>query len=289
MAPSATDAPGPERHSACSTVTGLLGDWIRQGTEGFVAAQKILLDLTAQQNALALSIIRERVGISPPSAKKLAGFAGDGVKTMLDVQRNVLNLIGRQNSLLQAGLKTRLPNGPLSPAAEVLHQSLDAFIDAQNKLLNMIQSQTEGAVSDFEQDKGFETGRFAEMAREGMRIFLEGQKHFLDIVQEQIATKTAASPENAPEALELLEMAKRSVDAVVETQKNLLDLASNQVKANVTFAREVFSFDAQPTTFSDVVKKSVDSFVAAQKALVDLAAKPRTSAPDGEAGHAAAA
>jgi len=84
-------------------------------------------------------------------------------------------------------------------------------------------------------------------------------------------------------------MAKRSVDALVETQKHLLDLASNQVKANVTFARDVFSFDVQPTTFSDVVKKSVDSFVAAQKALVDLAAKPRTASPGDEAGHAAAA
>src|SRR5690242_3330472 len=50
-----------------SSIPNLIGEWIRQGTEGFIATQKILLDLAAQQNALALTILRERLGMSLPN------------------------------------------------------------------------------------------------------------------------------------------------------------------------------------------------------------------------------
>jgi len=290
MAANKKAPPEPERHSAYSSVTGLLGDWVRQGTEGFVAAQKILLDVAAQQNALALSMIRERVGFSTPSAKKVAAFAGEGMKTMLDLQRSMLDFFTKENSILYAGVTTHLAPGPLETMAEVFHRSLDALIDSQNRFLDVMQSQTEGMVSDVKHGKDFEAGRFAAVGREGLQIFLESQRRFLKILQDQIAGKATAAGENAPKQIEFFEMAKRSVDALVETQKHLLDLGLNQVNADVAFARDVFSFDVQPTAFSDVVKKSVDSFVAAQKALADLAAKPRTPSPhDGETRRAAAA
>lgn len=287
MAAKVKHAPEAEPQSAYNSIAGLVGDWIRQGTEGFVATQKILLDLTAQQNALAITIIRERVGFSPPTPKKVADFAGHGVKTLLDVQRRMLDLVVKQNSILHAGLKPLLAKTPINFVAEVAHQGLDNLVSTQKEFLDIVQSQTDGAVDDFGEGKYLETGRLAELAREGMSTFLEGQKKFLDILQEQIATKARTSGKSHIKELGMLEMAKQSVDAIIETQQGLLDLASEQVKANVSFAREMFSLDVRPTAFSDVVKKSVDSFVAAQKALADLAAKPRT--PEDESRHSAAA
>ena len=38
-----------------NSIPGLFGEWIRQGAERYIATQKILLDLAAQQNALALT------------------------------------------------------------------------------------------------------------------------------------------------------------------------------------------------------------------------------------------
>lgn len=288
MAANARPAPEMKPQSAYHSMTGLLGEWIRQGTEGFVAGQKILLDLAAQQNALALNIIRERVGLSRPSAKKWADFAGKSVKTLLDVQRNVLDLVVRQNSILESSIKPRLPYAPIRGFAEVFHKGLDNFVEAQKQFLNTVQVQTEGVVGDIEEGKTPELSRLVTVARGGMTTFLESQKKFLDIVQEQVTAETAEGEEAGP-ALDLLDMIKQSVDAIIETQQQLLDLASEQVKASVSFAGEVFSFDAEPTAFSEVVKKSVDSFVAAQKALVELASKPRGGEETAEeAGHAAA-
>jgi hypothetical protein len=42
-----------------------LANWVRQGMETFVASQKILLDLAAQQNSLAIGFVRERLAFSP--------------------------------------------------------------------------------------------------------------------------------------------------------------------------------------------------------------------------------
>ncbi len=286
MTESATPAPEAQSKTAYNSVAGLLGDWIRQGTEGFVAAQKVFLDVAAQQNALALSIVRDRVGFSPPPAKKVADFTGQHVRTMLDMQRQALDLVLKQNSILQAGLVTRLAKTPLGGVTEVLHKSLEHFIATQKQLLDAVQTQTEGALQDFADGRPFNSGRLPELGREAVNRFLEGQKQILSVVQERIAESKDEPTESAVEALAVVEMAKQSVDALVETQQKLLDIISEQVKVTETFAREVFTSDVNRATFSDVVKKSMESFTAAQKALVDLAAKPREK---DDAGKAAAA
>ena len=48
-------------HSPANQLAG----WARQGIDSFVAGQKILLDLTAQQNALVIGMLREGTGASP--------------------------------------------------------------------------------------------------------------------------------------------------------------------------------------------------------------------------------
>ena len=60
-----------------------LASWARQGIESFVSAQKILLDLTAQQNALVLGIVRE--GLSKPIFRPgaaIARFADKGLEAL---------------------------------------------------------------------------------------------------------------------------------------------------------------------------------------------------------------
>jgi hypothetical protein len=287
MAASATPVPESDSRPTYNSIAGLFGDWIRQGTEGFVAAQKVFLDLAAQQNALALSIVRERMGFTLPPARKLADFTGESVKTLLDVQRQVLDLSLRQNTIIQAGLKARLAKTPFDGLAEVLHKGFENFIVVQKQLLDAVQLQSDGALDDFGDGKPFDNGRFAELARDAVSKFLDGHKQFLAAVQDQFSGRKEVDQEGTGQPVELLDIAKQSVDAMVETQQHLLDMISEQVKANVTFARDIFSFDANPAKFSEVVKKSVESFVAAQKALVDLAAKqPGKPREDGQAAAA---
>jgi hypothetical protein len=271
------------------SIAGMFGDWIRQGTEGFVATEKILLDLAAQQNALALTILRERVGLPSFSAKKLADFAGQGIRNLMEAQRQVLNMVARQNGILAEGLKPILPGAPVRSLANVIHGGLDDLITAQTRLLDIVQLQAEGATVDFGEGRSFNAGRLADLAREAALNYLESQKRFLDIVEKEIVKKDPAEAEASGESMDFFEMAKKSTDSYIETLQKLLDLASSQVQANVKFAQEIFADGAPMTSMTDVVKKSADSFVAAQKALLELASKPRKPQGPDETKQAATA
>jgi hypothetical protein len=270
--------------SSCGSWADMVGEWIRQGTEGFIATQKILLDLAAQQNALALTILRERLGLlSPAPVGAIVDMAGKGVKNFLEAQQVVLDIVIKQNEILSEGLKPAITGSAVEGLAEVVHQGFDNFVTAQKQFLEFFQAETEGAVKDFTDGKRFDTARLSDLAREGMRNFLQSQQRFLAIVEEQITKKeeTAPVPDDQRKRVDLFDMAKQSIDAFVKAQERLLDLASDQIDVNVKMTRQLFSMDvqAQPTTkLPDLVKKSVDSFVAAQKALVDLASKPRKHA-----------
>jgi hypothetical protein len=268
------------------SVTGMIGDWIRQGTEGFIATQKILLDLAAQQNALALTIARERLGvIAFTPSKTLIDLTSRTVHNFMEAQQMVLDIAAKQNEILADGLKPGYENTPVEALAEVVHQGLANCISAQKHFLEFMEAEVEGAVADFGDGRRFDTGRLAGTAREGVRTFVRSQKKFLDIIDKELLAESDETAEAGIEhkPIDFFDIAKESVDAYVEAQKRLLDLASDQIDVNVKFVKELFSMDIQrrpPTTIPDVLKKSADSFVAAQKALVELASKPRKPAKE---------
>lgn len=268
--------------NVCNSITGLIGEWIRQGTDGFVATQKILLDLAAQQNALALTLLRERLGFATLQGKPLAEYTSIGIKNlnnMVEAGRVVLDAMARQNAIVAEALLPRVAGTPLEGAAEVLRQETDNLITTQKEFLDLIESQLEGAMNDLGERKRFDAGRISEFARDGISTFVRSQRKFLEIVEQQLAGKKAQAPgqgEESKPAIDVIEMANKSVNSLIDVQRQLLDLAADQIKANVKFAREMFNVEMHPTTtLADLARKSVDSFVAAQKALAELASKPR--------------
>jgi hypothetical protein len=282
MAAKAKPAPQPAPQSTYHSITGLIGEWIRQGTEGFIATQKILLDLAAQQNALALTMLRDRFGFSAPNAKSFSDFAAIGMKnfkSFMEAEQVILDVVARQNTIVAEGLKPGVSGTPVEGLAEVVRQGLDNFIAAQKQFLDILEAQADGATEDFEEGNRFDTGRLSEIAREGMRNFLHSQKKFLDIVEDQLVGKKGRMPKAVPngaDSVDIFDMAKKSVNAFVEAQQRLLDLASEQIEMDVKFTREMLNVERPPaTTLADTVRKSIDSFVAAQKALAELASKPR--------------
>ena len=87
--------------TARTSIPGLFGEWIRQGAEGFIATQKIMLDLVAQQNALALSVMKERMGATVPGPSgTLLDLAGKGIQNFMQAQRILLDFAARQNAIV---------------------------------------------------------------------------------------------------------------------------------------------------------------------------------------------
>lgn len=265
--------------SAYASVTGMLAEWIRQGTDGFVATHKILLDLAAQQNALVLTLMRERLGFATLQAKSLAEFTSTGVKNLNNVMeagRVILDAMTRQNAILADGLLSRAAGTPLGRMAEVLRQEIDNIISTQKEFLDVIEIQAEGALNDFGERKGFDSARLSDLARNGVSTFVKSQKRLMEIVEDQLAEKAPSAADDKKPALDPAEMANKSVNSLIDAQRKLLDLAAGQIQTNLKFAREMFTVESHPaTTLAELARKSVDSFVAAQKALAELAAKPR--------------
>ena len=292
MAANGMGAAEPAPQTAYSSITGMIGEWIRQGTDGFIATQKILLDLAAQQNALALTVLRERLGFAPAGSKTLADFTSTGIKNMknlMEAERVILDIVARQSSIVSEGFMPAVKGTAAEGLAEVVRQGMDNFVGAQKQFIDILEAQAEGAMTDFGEGKRFDTGRLSEFARDGMRNFLQSQKRFLDIVEEQLTVSkqpAGEGAENGQQSVDIFETAKKSVNAFIDAQQRLLDLASQQIDIDVKFAREMFNVEARPsTTLADLAKKSVDSFVAAQKALAELAAKPRKVEPAEEPVH----
>src|SRR4051794_21378750 len=133
-----------------SSIPNLIGEWIRQGTEGFIATQKILLDLAAQQNALALTILKERIGLSLPNVTgALIDLFGKSIHNFMEAQRILLDIAARENHIIVDGLKPGYAGTMAEGLAEVVRRGMDNFIAAQKLFLNQLEEQTDGVVTDY--------------------------------------------------------------------------------------------------------------------------------------------
>src|SRR5262252_969853 len=84
----------------------VLASWARQTIEFLVAAQRILLDLTAQQNALVIGLIRERLsmpGFHPVDSA--VEMAGQGITSFIEVQKILLELATNINAIVVNAIK----------------------------------------------------------------------------------------------------------------------------------------------------------------------------------------
>ena len=117
---------------------GVLTGWARQGVQSFVAAQKILLDLAAQENALLIGMVRERLNKPDfrPGAS-MAGIAESGVKNVAAAGKILLDLAAGETALAVDGIKEgfRLPQAA-GVMADVVRHRVDTFVELQKHLLD---------------------------------------------------------------------------------------------------------------------------------------------------------
>src|SRR5262249_6533567 len=129
----ARDKKEPQTASPAGFVTGLA----RQGVQSFVAAQKIFMDFAAQENALLIGMVRERLGNpgSRPGAS-LVGIAEKGVKNLASAGKILLDLAGEETALGVDGVKEglRLPVAA-GVMADVLRHRVDTLIEMQKGLI----------------------------------------------------------------------------------------------------------------------------------------------------------
>jgi hypothetical protein len=261
---------------------GRLAKWARQGIDSFVAVQKILLELTAQQNALAIGMVRERLSMpefQPGDA--LVNVADQGISAATSAGRILLDLAAGEVDLVVDGLKGAFEMPPaVETAADVIRHRVDTFIGMQKRLLNATAEATHAAAESYKDGKGLKAGtRLAELARTSLVDFVRTEEKFLDMVAQDVTAATEAVKEGRKppknRAKVLTQMAREGVNQYIDAQKKLLDLAIEQFEAARKAGESLMPEDEEPrTTWAEATQKSVKNFVNAQKSLMELAIKP---------------
>jgi hypothetical protein len=258
---------------------GQVGQWARQGIESFVEAQKILFDLTAQQNALVMGMLRKRLTVPkfhPGDAA--AGFVDKGVKNFATAGKILLELAADETALVLEGVKgLRLPGA--ATVANMVGHRVDTLIDLQKGLLDAAAEETHALAESYRAGKGFAGGaHVAELARRGIDGLVKSEKKFLDLAAHEMRLATKAGKDGAPahRAKAATELARDGVDKYIEAQEKLLDLAIDQLETTgkAVGERAEAVGKAARTSFVELAEKSVHNLVTAQKSLLDLAAKP---------------
>jgi hypothetical protein len=269
----------PHTASPASFLTG----WARQGVESFVAAQKILLDLAAQENALLIGMVREqfgKTGFRP--GVSMAGIAEKGVKNLSTAGKILLDLAASETALAVDGVKEglRLPVAA-GAMAEVIRHRVDTLVEMQKQLLDATTEHVQAAAESYrEGEPMMPVTKVAELARRGIEGFVESEKKFLDLAAQEVSNATkggkrTTKPPRARMAV-LTEVAREGAEKYIETQKKLLDLAIEQLEAAAKVGgdhKEAARKEVQPS-WGELTEKSVKNFVSAEKSLLDLAMKP---------------
>jgi len=273
---------------------GLLTGWARQGVQSFVAAQKILMDLAAQENALLIAMLRD--GLSKPGARiadSMTGIAEKGVENLAAAGKILLDLAADETALAVDGIKEglRLP-APAGAVAEMARHRVDTLIQMHKNLLDATAGQAHSAAESYRAKNNVNApARVAELARRGIEEFVESEKKFLDLAAQEVtaATKEDKRAHKVPRhQVEILaEVARQGAEKYFDTQKKLLNLAVEQLEETAKVARaqrkETVRKEMRPF-LGELTEKSMKNFVAAEKSLLDLAMKP-VHRPGAENGH----
>lgn len=157
-----------------------------EGTSSLVEAQRALLDLVQQENAIVLNGVKERI----------ANFVPGVAMTDL-VRRSLDTLIGLQQELLTTTSKQTLEwvestkagkSDHTARLVEFAREGIETFTRAQKKFLEVIAQEAARATNSQHgrEVKPVKKTELAQLARAAGDAFIEAQKRLLDVIGQQM-------------------------------------------------------------------------------------------------------
>jgi hypothetical protein len=253
-----------------------------------MAAQRILLNLAAQENTLLIGVAREQFGkrgFRPGAA--LAGMADDGVKNFTAAGKILLDLAAGETALMVEAMKEglRLPVAA-GVVADVARHRAEMLIGLQKHMLEAAAEETHAGAESYRGGKELQAGtRVTEFARRGLEGFVESEKKFLDLAAKEVTEAIKENKRSAKPPRErmkvLTEMTRDGAEKYLEAQKKLVDLAIEEMEkiGKGKGDHKEVARKAVPALLRELTEKSVHNLVTAEKSLLDLAMKPRKAGP----------
>jgi len=196
-------------------------DMLRLGLDSYVATQKTMLDIAAQQNALWTAAITQ--GTQQAGAVlNPADLAAAGAKAFLESQKLGLDIALQQNRLAITMAKAWL--GPASPyladLTHLLENGAEAFVNTQKKLLEFASAQSDAMIQSVRQSSAAmpnPLAQIAELSRQSTDAFIQAQKQFLDLLSRQ------PNASNGQPAADFMNVASACLQSYLATQRTILN------------------------------------------------------------------
>lgn len=257
-----------------SALTARPADWARQGVETVATAVKIISDLTAQELALGIGMVRERVTLRPAPA--VAELAGRTITALIAAEKILLDLAVGETALITDGLKEVLPIRPsVAALADLIPRGVETIAEVQTQFLDTAVQEIQGLVESYTEDQPLmAVTRLGNLTRTELECLIDIQKKLLDQFAEQVTLATeggekASKGAGKDRSQVAIRMTRDSIEKLIDTQKRLLHLAIEQLEAGMPHERP-----QKRTSFAELTQKSVHNITAAQKSLLDLAVRP---------------
>ncbi len=119
--------------------TDALSDWIRQGIEGFIEAQKRWSEIAVQQSKQILQAVQSNTNFAN-SGDESSGGANQGIESLVKMRNSWLDFVTRQNNQLITAMKDTLKiddSSPVSAMADFAQQAVNNYVEVQKRWLDL--------------------------------------------------------------------------------------------------------------------------------------------------------
>jgi hypothetical protein len=196
-------------HSPRAVLTEMAGE----SMTNFIEAQKVLLDLSKQQNEILMTAVKERIG-EGPEGRATADLLRRSVDTFIHMQEEYLKIAGKQTHIWVEAARTGKPLPGRAPLVALAREGMENFAKVQKQFLDVIAEETAKVIgSKRTAIKKIKKTELSKLARQAAELFINTQEKMVEVAGKQMNTNV----KTAGKTLEFLRpLPKTLMDAMVK-------------------------------------------------------------------------
>jgi hypothetical protein len=191
----------------------VLSEMAGESMTNFIEAQKVLLDLSKQQNEILMTAVKERIG-EGPAAHATADLLRRSVDTFIHMQEEYLKIAGKQTHMWVEAARTGKPLPGRAPLVSLAREGMENFAKAQKQFLDVIAEETAKVTGGKHTAiKKIKKTDLSKLARQAAELFIHTQEKMVEVAGKQMNVNVKTTGKT----LELLRpLPKTLMDAMVK-------------------------------------------------------------------------
>ncbi len=256
----------------------------RDGLKGLFKVQNILLDYTAEQNAIAFKIVRERLNASDSSpTMALIDSVEEIFENVVSMQKSIVDMgakrVERAPVVKETEPKAKKVRGalPKLPLADLMRANFESTVEAQREVLALIEKQGKLGVETADQFARSSAGRslkaLAAKAKESIDNVIATQGNLIELGARRgkDSLELLAKGEKPVVSGEFVRHAEEGIENLRRTQEKLLEFASDLNEQAYGDGND--AADVSLSKFAERLEQGIERAIKAQNEILDASVR----------------